>query len=78
MIASTRAATARREMAMDLQAFERGLCPYCGGPLEFALDPSAGDQVYVEDCQVCCRPILVAVAFDAQGEARLRLRRDDG
>ena len=63
---------------MNLHAFADGQCPYCGEPLEFALDPSGGNQVYVEDCQVCCRPILVDVAFDAQGEARLRLRRDDG
>ncbi len=78
MIASGRAATACRETPMDLHAFARGDCPYCGESLEFALDPSAGDQVYVEDCQVCCRPILVAVAFDAQGGTRLHLRRDDG
>lgn len=63
---------------MDLHAFAREHCPYCGEPLEFALDPSAGDQVYVEDCQVCCRPILVAVAFDAEHGPRLRLRREDG
>lgn len=62
---------------MDLHAFGRGDCPYCGEPLEFALDPSAGDQAYVEDCQVCCRPILLSVAFDAEGDARLLLRRED-
>ena len=63
---------------MDLHAFAPEHCPYCGEPLEFALDPTAGDQVYVEDCQVCCRPIQVAVSFDAQGSAHLRLGRDDG
>lgn len=63
---------------MGLHAFGRGHCPYCGEPLEFALDPSAGDQVYVEDCQVCCRPVLVTVVFDAQGDVRVELRRDGG
>jgi hypothetical protein len=32
-------------------------CPYCGEKVETTLDLSAGDQTYIEDCQVCCRPI---------------------
>ncbi|OZB33426.1 MAG: CPXCG motif-containing cysteine-rich protein [Pseudomonas sp. 34-62-33] len=32
-------------------------CPYCGEPAEAVLDLSGGDQVYIEDCPVCCRPI---------------------
>ncbi|MDG2088499.1 MAG: CPXCG motif-containing cysteine-rich protein [Arenicellaceae bacterium] len=32
-------------------------CPYCGEPLNLLIDISTGDQNYVEDCQVCCRPI---------------------
>ena len=42
-------------------------CPACGEPLELAIDASAGAQAYVEDCQVCCRPMLVRVAIDADG-----------
>jgi hypothetical protein len=42
-------------------------CPACGEPLELAIDPSAGSQVYVEDCQVCCRPMLVRVAIGDDG-----------
>lgn len=42
-------------------------CPACGEPLELAIDPSAGSQAYVEDCQVCCRPMLVRVAIRADG-----------
>lgn len=42
-------------------------CPACGEPLELAIDPSAGSQAYVEDCQVCCRPMLVRVAIGADG-----------
>ena len=33
-------------------------CPYCGEPAEAALDLSGGDQEYIEDCPVCCRPII--------------------
>jgi hypothetical protein len=42
-------------------------CPACGEPLELAIDPSAGSQAYVEDCQVCCRAMLVRVAIDNDG-----------
>ena len=27
------------------------------------LHPSAGDQAFVEDCEVCCNPIEVKVTF---------------
>ncbi|MGY2376451.1 CPXCG motif-containing cysteine-rich protein [Pseudomonas sp. SDO524_S393] len=33
-------------------------CPYCGEPAEALLDLSGGDQSYIEDCPVCCRPIV--------------------
>jgi hypothetical protein len=62
-----------------MHALEYGdaACPYCGEPLTLALDPGAEGQTYVEDCQVCCRPILVQVSVDAQGELRVELRRED-
>lgn len=53
-------------------------CPYCGEGFASAVDLSAGSQRYVEDCAVCCRPIVVVVEVDAAGElARLATRRDD-
>lgn len=39
-------------------------CPYCGEPVEAVLDLSGGDQQYVEDCPVCCRPILFDLRSD--------------
>ncbi len=36
-------------------------CPYCGESIEILVDDSAGGQQYIEDCQVCCRPIVVTV-----------------
>lgn len=36
-------------------------CPYCAEPVQLLVDPSAGPQRYVEDCQVCCRPMTVIV-----------------
>ena len=43
-------------------------CPYCGESIELLLDASAGAQSYIEDCQVCCRPINVHVSMDDDGE----------
>ncbi len=39
-------------------------CPYCWETLEISVDPSVADQEYVEDCQVCCQPIVVHVVLD--------------
>jgi uncharacterized Zn finger protein len=52
-------------------------CPYCGERIEILVDASAGDQRYVEDCQVCCRPIEVSVTIDADGEPRVVVSGED-
>ena len=39
-------------------------CPYCGEPIELVIDCSILQQQYVEDCQVCCRPMIVNVMLD--------------
>lgn len=52
-------------------------CPYCGEPIELIIDDSAGDQRYIEDCQVCCRPIVVAVSLDEDGEPRVDVFGED-
>ncbi len=46
-------------------------CPYCGESIEILLDASAGEQHYIEDCQVCCRPIALSVSIDADGEPQV-------
>ena len=39
-------------------------CPYCWQEISFVLDLSAGEQSYIEDCEVCCRPINIRFAVD--------------
>jgi hypothetical protein len=34
-------------------------CPYCWESIEIALDLSVDEQQHVEDCSVCCRPIVI-------------------
>ena len=49
-------------------------CPYCGETVSIALDAGGGSsQEYVEDCEVCCRPWLVRVQYDGEGNASVNL-----
>ena len=34
-------------------------CPYCWENIEVLVDCSVAEQEYIEDCSVCCRPILL-------------------
>jgi hypothetical protein len=52
-------------------------CPYCGEDIAILLDPSTDGQEYVEDCQVCCRPIAVRVDLDDDGMPHASLGRED-
>ncbi|MET0280359.1 MAG: CPXCG motif-containing cysteine-rich protein [Steroidobacteraceae bacterium] len=53
-------------------------CPYCGETIQARVDLSSGDQSYVEDCQVCCQPIQMAVQVAEDGGlASLRAERVD-
>ncbi len=38
-------------------------CPYCWEEISMLLDNSISNQIYVEDCEVCCNPIEVHVRF---------------
>jgi hypothetical protein len=36
-------------------------CPWCGERLETRVDMTADEARYIEDCEVCCRPIEFSV-----------------
>lgn len=38
-------------------------CPYCWEEISMLLDTSITKQTYIEDCEVCCRPIEVMAEF---------------
>ncbi|HUJ71083.1 MAG TPA: CPXCG motif-containing cysteine-rich protein [Verrucomicrobiae bacterium] len=44
-----------------MQNFIAITCPHCGEDFETAFDPDEGGAEFVVDCEVCCRPISVAV-----------------
>lgn len=52
-------------------------CPYCGEAITLLLDGSAGSHSYTEDCQVCCRPIVVHVGAFGGSELHADVRRED-
>lgn len=40
-------------------------CPYCGEEISMVLDLSVGRQTYIEDCEVCCKPIEISFAVES-------------
>jgi DNA replicative helicase MCM subunit Mcm2 (Cdc46/Mcm family) len=48
------------------------VCDSCGEEIVTPLDLSEGvTQEYVEDCPVCCRPNVIHVEIDEDGEAKV-------
>lgn len=41
-------------------------CPYCGEAIEILIDCSVRRQRYIEDCQVCCRPMNLTVSIESR------------
>ena len=42
------------------------LCPYCGERVGLLVDATLPHQQYVEECEVCCRPMLVTIDATAE------------
>lgn len=54
-------------------------CPYCQAPNEIAIDAGGGaKQEYEEDCQVCCRTLMVVVNYRRDGTAEVDVEAVDG
>ena len=59
---------------MSLREERPVTCPCCGATIWLEIDCSLRRQTYVEDCHVCCRPLVVAVETDAGQVTRLDVR----
>ena len=44
------------------------ICPHCGESVSVLLDLSVLSQEYIEDCEVCCRPIEIKYQVGEDGE----------
>ncbi|EAQ98247.1 CPXCG motif-containing cysteine-rich protein [Congregibacter litoralis] len=61
---------------MELQE-SQVFCPYCGEPLTILLDSEDSDAEYIEDCQVCCQPMVVTLMSESDGSLSASVRRED-
>ena len=52
-------------------------CPYCGEPITVLVDTSCDEQSYIEDCEVCCRPMVVNTFVDEDRQLSVNLQRED-
>jgi len=68
---------ASRVNGMDERIIVQSSCPYCGEQIDLLVDWSAGKQAYVEDCEVCCRPMHLRIAIDQNGDPVVETRQED-
>ncbi|RLA13086.1 MAG: CPXCG motif-containing cysteine-rich protein [Gammaproteobacteria bacterium] len=52
-------------------------CPYCWQSIGVLIDCSVGSQEYIEDCRVCCRPIVFDVIVDDDGYPTVSVNSDE-
>jgi hypothetical protein len=52
-------------------------CPWCGETIDILIDHSIPSQAYVEDCSVCCQPILITVTHDDEQQTRIQAYREN-
>jgi len=63
---------------LELESVVAVQCPYCGERLDTRVDLTAGAREYIEDCEVCCRPIEFSVELHDSGALRaVRVQRLD-
>ncbi|HTD37817.1 MAG TPA: CPXCG motif-containing cysteine-rich protein [Candidatus Limnocylindrales bacterium] len=55
---------------MPLETDALYTCPSCGEQNALGVDPTGGRrQRLLEDCPVCCRPLVFSVVVDPEGDA---------
>ncbi len=52
-------------------------CPYCWESFEIAVDCSIVNQNYIEDCQVCCKPIDMTIDLSNEEEIKVMVRSEN-
>jgi hypothetical protein len=53
-------------------------CPYCWQSIEIALDLSVDEQRQIEDCSVCCRPIVIRYRVESGDLVALDVEPENG
>lgn len=52
-------------------------CPYCWEFIDVLIDNSVTQQEYVEDCHVCCQPIVFKIQIDNEGQATIESNQEN-
>ena len=52
-------------------------CPYCWESFVLLVDGSIESQEYIEDCEICCRPIDFSIQMGEEDQARVQARTQD-
>lgn len=52
-------------------------CPCCGECITILIDCSVQQQTYVEDCQVCCQPVVLTVNIDDENRVCVSVRQEN-
>lgn len=52
-------------------------CPYCGEQIDVTVEVMEDEQEYIEDCQVCCRPIIFSIGAGHDGSPLVMVRSED-
>ncbi|MFW1678506.1 CPXCG motif-containing cysteine-rich protein [Pontibacter sp. JAM-7] len=63
-------------MMQELNEVEIG-CPYCGELITVLIEVLADSQEYIEDCQVCCRPIVFHISTTVTGEVQITVHAEN-
>lgn len=58
----------RADDSAELGVFVELQCPWCAEPYGSMLDLTDASRSYIEDCQICCRPIEVQLEVSERGE----------
>ena len=53
------------------------MCPYCGEFFTVLIDCSVADQHYIEDCEVCCKPIEFHAVVTADANLELTVHSEN-
>jgi hypothetical protein len=62
---------------MDLLKTVSIQCPYCGETIELSVDCTVPRQDYIEDCEVCCKPITISARVADGDTLHVEARQED-
>ncbi len=61
-----------------LESMEQEVCcPYCGEWIVLVVDGSVSRQIYIEDCSVCCCPMVISVTIDRNETITVMVKREN-